>query len=145
MQISNVPIDDGLCFACGAENPIGLHLHFERAGAQSVRALVTLEPQFQGWKNIAHGGIAAMLLDEAMAHAAAAAGHRGMTASLSTRFRAPVPLQTPLEVSGQVVWMRRNVLFLRAHVRAAGRLLVQGEGNFVSKGRLDDVADRRSS
>ena len=139
-----MPVDDGRCFACGPDNPIGLHLHFERAGERSVRATVTLGELFQGWKNIAHGGIAIMLLDEAMAHAAAAAGFRGMTASMSSRFRAPVPLGEPLEVSGEVVWMRRNVLSLRATVKHAGTLLLEGEGNFVAKGRLEDVADRRS-
>jgi acyl-coenzyme A thioesterase PaaI-like protein len=142
---SNVPVDDGNCFACGPDNAAGMHLHFERTGERSVRALVNLDPKFQGWKNIAHGGIAMALLDEAMAHAAAAVGFRGVTASMSTRFRAPVPLQTPLEVDGEVIWIRRHVLALRAVVRAAGKVLVQGEGHFVSKGGLDDVQDRRSS
>lgn len=85
-----------------------------------------------------------MLLDEAMAHAAAAAGFRGMTASMSTRFRAPVPLLKPLDIFGEVVWIRRNVLALRASVTCAERLLIEGEGHFVAKGRLEDAADRRS-
>ena len=122
-----------------------MHLHFERTGEKSVRALITLGPQFQGWKDIAHGGIAMALLDEGMAHAAAAVGFRGVTASMSTRFRAPVPLETPLEVDGEVVWIRRHVLALRATVRAGGKVLVEAEGHFVSKGRLEDVADRRTS
>ena len=122
-----------------------MHLHFERTGEKSVRAQITLGPQFQGWKDIAHGGIAMALLDEGMAHAAAAVGFRGVTASMSTRFRAPVPLQTPLQVDGEVIWIRRHVLALRAFVRANGKILVEAEGHFVSKGRLEDVQDRRSS
>lgn len=139
-----MPVDDGRCFACGPQNPIGLHLHFERTGPQSVHARTTLAPQFQGWKDIAHGGIAMALLDEAMAHAAAAAGFRGVTASLSSRFRAPVPLGVPLDIRGEVLWIRRNVLALRAWVQAGEQLLLEGEGHFVSKGRLGDVEDRRS-
>ena len=145
LTFSNVPVDDGNCFACGPENPIGMHLHFERTSEKSVRALVILGQQFQGWKNIAHGGIAMALLDEAMAHSAAAVGFRGVTASMSTRFRAPVPLETQLEVDGEVIWIRRHVLALRAVVRADGKVLVEGEGHFVSRGRLEDVVDRRSS
>ena len=145
LPLTNVPVDDGNCFACGPDNPIGMRLHFERSGEKSVRALVTLGSQFQGWKNIAHGGIAMALLDEAMAHSAAAVGFRGVTASMSTRFRAPVPLETPLEVHGEVIWIRRHVLALRAVVRAGGKVLVEGEGHFVSRGRLDDVQDRRNS
>ena len=140
----SVPVDDGRCFACGPENPIGLRLHFE-PGEDGVRAHVTLAPEFQGWRGIAHGGIAMSLLDEAMAHAAGFAGHRGVTASINVRFRKPVPLEEPLDVWGRVVWQRRNVLGVEASVRdASGTLLLDGEGKFVSMGPVDAVADRRN-
>ncbi|MBV8727563.1 MAG: PaaI family thioesterase [Candidatus Eremiobacteraeota bacterium] len=136
-----MPIDDGNCFACGPDNPIGLHLRFEPAGAQSVHAQITLERQFQGWRDVAHGGIAIALLDEAMAHAAGAAGFRGVTASLSTRFRAPIPLGRRLDIYGEVRWMRRNVLGLYARVNDGERLLVEGEGHFVSRGAIDPASN----
>ena len=139
-----MPIDDGKCFACGPENPIGLHLHF-RAGEEGVLADVTLAPEFQGWKNIAHGGIVMSLLDEAMAHAAGNAGHRGVTASINVRFRKPVPLGERLELAGRVLWQRRNVLGLEAVLRdLAGTTLAQGEGHFVSMGSLEAARDRRN-
>lgn len=138
-------MDDGRCFACGPDNPIGIHLSFERSGEQSVRAELQLAPEFAGWQGIAHGGIAMALLDEGMAHAAGAAGFRGMTGSLSARFRKPVPIGMPLVLEGEVRWMRRRVLGLSARVRSAdGTILVEGEGNFVVQGRIEDVADRRS-
>jgi uncharacterized protein (TIGR00369 family) len=139
----SVPIDDGYCFACGPENPIGLHMHFEPDG-DGVRTQLTLAPEFQGWKSVAHGGIAMALLDEAMAHAAGHAGHRGVTASISVRFRKPVPIGEPLAITGRVAWQRRNVLGLEARVRdASGTLLADGEGKFVSMGPLDAVDDYR--
>ena len=139
----SVPVDDGRCFACGPENPIGLHLRFERDG-QNVRAQTTLAPQFQGWQSIAHGGIAMALLDEAMAHAAAAAGHRGVTGSISVRFRKPVPIGEPLTLHGRVAWQRRNVFGLEASVTdGAGTVLVDGEGKFISMGAIDALDDRR--
>lgn len=141
----SVPVDDGKCFACGPENPIGLHLRFEPDGDDGVRARITLAPEFQGWRDIAHGGIAMSLLDEAMAHAAGRAGHRGVTASMNVRFRKPVPLGEELTVAGRVVWQRRNVLGVEATVRdAGGALLLDGEGKFVSMGSLDAVDDRRN-
>jgi uncharacterized protein (TIGR00369 family) len=139
----SVPIDDGYCFACGPENPIGLRLHFDPDG-DGVRAETTLAAEFQGWKSVAHGGIAMSLLDEAMAHAAGAAGHRGVTASMSVRFRKPVPIGSPLSITGRVAWQRRNVLGLEAKVSdASGTLLADGEGKFVSMGPLDAVDDYR--
>ncbi len=139
------PIDDGRCFACGPENEIGLRLQFERQGDDGVRARTVLRAEFQGWQGIAHGGVALALLDEAMAHAAGAAGYRGVTASMNARFRKPVPLATPLDVRGRVKWMRRNVLELHASVSdEGGTVLVEAEGRFVSQGRIEDVADRRN-
>lgn len=143
--MSSIPIDDGRCFACGPENEIGLHLHFESDGEDGVRSSAVLRPEFQGWRGIAHGGVALSLLDEAMAHAAGAAGHRGVTASMNARFRNPVPLGTPLDIRGRVKWMRRNVLELYASVSDEnGTVLVEGEGRFVSQGRLEDATDRRN-
>ena len=132
-----LPIDDGRCFACGPYNAEGLHLRFEPAGASEVRAEITLPPRFQGWRGAAHGGVVAMLLDEAMAYACGAAGERAMTAAMQMRFRAPVPLGEPLTITGAVKWKRRNVLALEAAVRdARGAVLASAEGSFVSKGPL---------
>ncbi|MHB8178904.1 MAG: PaaI family thioesterase [Vulcanimicrobiaceae bacterium] len=141
-----LPIDDGRCFACGPENPIGLHLAFEAApSGDGVHATLELAPQFQGWSGVAHGGVAMALLDEAMAHAAGAAGYRGVTASMNVRFRKPVPIGASLDIFGRVAWRRRNVLGLEASVRdASGALLAQAEGSFVSMGSIEAVRDRRN-
>lgn len=140
----NPPLDDGRCFACGPENAIGLHVHFERT-AQGVRAHVTLRDDFQGWRGMAHGGIVLALADEAMAHAAGAAGYRGVTASMSARFRKSVPLNAPLVVDGSVQWIRRNVLQVAASIASdAGEMLAQAEGRFVARGRVEDLVDRRN-
>lgn len=139
----SVPVDDGNCFACGPENENGLHLTFARDG-DGVRGETTLTAAFQGWKEVAHGGIAMTLLDEAMAHAAAFAGHRGMTASMNVRFRKPVPIGKPLTLRGRVAWQRSKVIGLEASVSdAAGTVLIDGEGKFVSMGPLDALDDYR--
>ena len=139
------PIDDGRCFACGPDNEIGLRLHFEKSGEDGVHATTMLRPEFQGWQGIAHGGVALALLDEAMAHAAGAAGYRGVTASMNARFRQAVPLGVPLEIEGRVKWVRRNVLELQARViDPSGTVLLEADGRFVSQGRIEDVLDRRN-
>ncbi|MGA7355785.1 MAG: PaaI family thioesterase [Candidatus Cybelea sp.] len=142
--MSGVPIDDGNCFACGPSNPIGIHMHFDRnADGEGVLARLELAPVYQGWRGIAHGGIVMALLDEAMAYAAGFAGHRGVTAQVSARFRKPVPLEQPIEVRGRVTWERRNVLGVEASILdGAGNVLARAEGSFVSRGRLDAADDR---
>jgi acyl-coenzyme A thioesterase PaaI-like protein len=135
---SALPVDDGHCFACGSASTIGLRMRFEDAGDQGVSSLVTLAQPYQGWRGIAHGGIVAMMLDEAMAHAAGARGLLGMTAELKMRFRKAVPIGVPLVVRGSVLWRRRNVLGVGASVGLAdGSELASGSGSFVIKGELE--------
>jgi uncharacterized protein (TIGR00369 family) len=121
-----------------------MHLHFEADG-EGVLCRATLDSKYQGWRGVVHGGIAMALIDEAMAHAAGFAGHRGVTASVNVRFRKPVPVDEPILVRGRVTWHRRNVLGVEAQIlNEAGTVLVQGEGSFVSRGPLDAAADRRN-
>ena len=144
--MSGIPFDDGNCFACGPDNAIGMRLHFDAGpGGDGVLARAQLASEYQGWRGIAHGGIVMALLDEAMAHAAGFAGHRGLTASVNVRFRKPVPLETPIQVRGRVMWQRRNVLGVEGLVLDNnGDVLARAEGSFVSRGRLDAANDRRN-
>jgi uncharacterized protein (TIGR00369 family) len=130
-------VDDRRCFACGPHNAEGLHLDFVPDGDAGARSEVTLPPRMQGYRDIAHGGIVMMLLDEAMAHACRFIGERAMTASCEVRFRKPVPLGQKLVMRGRYKERRRNVLFLEATVALEdGTVLATGEGTFVSLGPL---------
>jgi acyl-coenzyme A thioesterase PaaI-like protein len=78
------------------------------------------------------------LIDEAMAHAAGAAGQRCVSADVRVRFRRPLPLGEPLTIEGRVDWRRRNVLGVSASVSdALGRLLISGTGSMVSHGDIE--------
>ncbi|MDA8089912.1 MAG: PaaI family thioesterase [Nitrospiraceae bacterium] len=93
--------DDHRCFACGSENPRGLYLKFQ-AGGRGVMAFFTPEKEFQGYKDIVHGGIITTLMDEAMAHAAIKAGFMPVTAEISIRFRNALHVGQRVQVEG---WM----------------------------------------
>ena len=130
-------IDDQRCFACGPHNADGLHLDFRPDGDDGARTEITLPPRLQGYRNIAHGGVVMMLLDEAMAHACRFINEKAMTASCAVRFRRPVPLGERLVVRGRYKERRRNVLFLEATIALEdGSELATGEGTFVSLGPL---------
>jgi acyl-coenzyme A thioesterase PaaI-like protein len=132
------PVDDGHCFACGKNSAIGMKMKFSELPDGSVESRLTLAQPYQGWRGLAHGGIVAMLLDEAMAYAAGARGYKGMTAELKLRFRKPVPIGEPIVVRGAVRWERRNVLNIEAHIESeAGVELAGGEGSFIAKARLE--------
>lgn len=97
------------CFACGTLNTQGmglvLHVEPERAWAD-----LTLEPRFQGWDGIAHGGILATILDEVMAWSLAGTDAWGVTGRMSIDFRKPVPLEAPLHAEGWIIRQRRRII-----------------------------------
>jgi acyl-coenzyme A thioesterase PaaI-like protein len=134
-------IDDDFCFACGEKNFSGLQMRFEPdEEAGTARASAYLDERFQGWQGVAHGGIVATLIDDAMAYAGVEAfGAPGVIGRLNVRFRKPVPLGAVAVVRAWVTRRRRNVLKLEAQVlNTGGLLLVTAEGMFVGKERIDD-------
>jgi len=130
-------IDDHRCFACGPHNAEGLHLTFEPDGEAGARSEIVLPPRMQGWRDIAHGGIVMMLLDEVMAHTCRFIGLRAVTAACDIRFRQPVPLGEKLVMRGRYTERRKNVLYLEATLALEdGTVLATGKGTFVSLGPL---------
>ncbi len=121
------------CFACGELNEQGLRLtiHVDPSGAWTE---TTLEPRFQGWEAVAHGGVVCTLLDEVMAWSVIGRGMWGVTARLNVTFRRPIPVGRPVRAEGWVVEENR-----RAH-RAEGRVVdpetrevfARGESTFVA-------------
>ena len=121
------------CFACGELNAQGIRmpLHMEPDRAWSDLAL---DPAFQGWEGIAHGGIIATLLDEAMAWAIASREAFGFTARMSIEYHRPVPVGVPLRVEGRVVEAKRRILRTEAAVLdpATGDAYAVAEGVYVT-------------
>jgi uncharacterized protein (TIGR00369 family) len=121
------------CFACGSLNTqgMGLVLHVEPR-----RSWVELEvePRFQGWDGIAHGGIVCTLLDEVMAWSLAAEDSWGVTARMNVQFHRPVELSRPIRAEGWVERARRRVIDTRGHVvdLATGTVLASAEGTYVA-------------
>jgi acyl-coenzyme A thioesterase PaaI-like protein len=124
--------DDQRCFACGPENAQGMQLRFEY-GPGTAKATWVPQQRFAGWTTIVHGGVVATLLDEAMAHAAIAAGVRAVTGKLEIRFRKAAPMDVPLVAQGRLEKRRGRMLELTATVSGEdGTLYAQGQGRFVA-------------
>ncbi len=112
-------IDNDYCFACGAENPIGLHLRFEQVEEKFV-AKKTLAREFQGYSNVAHGGIVTTLLDEAMGNFVQTKFHQmALTGRIEVRYHYPTPVEQELTVSAWQELQRRNIVTMKATVQTA--------------------------
>jgi acyl-coenzyme A thioesterase PaaI-like protein len=121
------------CFACGELNEHGLHLaiHTDPNGSWTE---TTLEPRFQGWEAVAHGGIVCTLLDEVMAWSVIGRGTWGVTARLNVAFRRPIPVGRAIRAEGWVVDDNRRAHRTAGHVldAATGDVLATGEGTFIA-------------
>ena len=106
---------DGHCFGCGALNLDGLRLVFERGPDGSV-AEFEVPDRFQSWAGMAHGGVVALMLDEAVGWAAWHAGHPGVTGRLQVSYRRPLKLGEPVRIVGKVENIRRNLVHCSAVV-----------------------------
>jgi len=72
--------------------------------------------RFQSWSGMAHGGVVALLLDEAVGWAAWHSGHPGVTGRLQVSFRRPLRLGEPLRIVGKVENVRRSLVYTSAYV-----------------------------
>ena len=122
----NTNLDEGLCFGCGRNNPIGLQLKFEREG-KGCRAEFQPDDRYQGWPGILHGGITTCILDEAMSWAAYFAGESCLTASMEVRLRQPVKIDGKLIVSAAVTKQSRRLLEAEAKLELEdGTVVAEG-------------------
>ena len=106
---------DGHCFGCGPLNAEGLQLKFT-PGPNGSAAEYKVPDRFQSWSGMAHGGMVALMLDEAVGWAAWHAGHPGVTGRLQVAFRRPLKLGEWVRIVGKVDHVRRSLVYVTAYV-----------------------------
>jgi len=121
------------CFACGELNEHGLklQLHATREGCWTE---LELDPRFQGWESVAHGGIVTTLLDEVMAWSVIGRDTWGVTARLNIAFRKPVPVGVRIRAEGWVTEERRRTFRTAGRIidLVTGSILADGQGTFIA-------------
>jgi hypothetical protein len=110
----------------GAGNPVAPPMHIRLEGDVAL-GTCTLGLAYEGPMTFAHGGISALLLDQIMGYATAAAGYPGVTGRLHVRYLSAVPLGAPLALRAEVI----DVLGIRVAVRGTISLATQPETSLV--------------
>jgi len=94
-----------MCFICGLENPVGLHLHIYEIEPGVIETKYIAPDHFQGYPGVLHGGIVAAILDEVSGRA-----HMGsdpmqprfmFTGKLEIKYRKNVPIGKLLKIVGR--------------------------------------------
>jgi acyl-coenzyme A thioesterase PaaI-like protein len=106
---------DGTCFGCGERNPNGLKMRFLDRGGDSV-CEYAVPAEYQSWQGMVHGGLVALMLDEAVGWAGWHSGHPGLTGKLEVRYRLPLKIAEPVRVVGKVERIRRSLVYAVAYI-----------------------------
>jgi len=125
------------CFGCGGANESGMKFTFalDRESERVIGKFV-LGPRYGGGAGFAHGGVIAVLLDEAMGKISKLTDERAVTAELNIEYRKPVPVDAEIMVSGwQESEKGRNRFRVGEIHDAQGTLLARGRGRFVVVGQ----------
>jgi len=110
-----------------------MKLTFEQDNVnQRIVGRFVLGERYQGGGGFAHGGIIALLLDEAMGKVCWFRQVRAVTAELSVDFLKPVNVAQKIVVEGREVDQKGRNLFMVGEIRSeGGEVLARGRGRLV--------------
>lgn len=105
-----------MCFACGPDNPIGLHIRFDVEGDE-CSAEFTPNENHVGFSDTVHGGIIYTALDDVTANILYQQGRKAHTARCEIRYRQPARVGETLKLRGWIENERRRLVMLRGEIR----------------------------
>jgi uncharacterized protein (TIGR00369 family) len=121
------------CFACGTANSIGMKLQFYLEDNE-VRTDISLCKNYEGWENMAHGGIISTLLDEVMSWTILYFKRTFfVTRRMEVKYVRPVLVGIPLHVRGRLVsgGDERFILVRAEILNGDGQILAKAKGELV--------------
>jgi len=137
VTVKLAPNPGNQCFGCGGANDGGMKLTFEQDNEKRrIVGRFVLGERYQGGGGMAHGGIIATLLDEAMGKVCRFREVRAVTAELTVEYLKPVNVRSGIVVEGRETEQKGRNLFMTAEIRnEAGEVLARGKGRFVVIGQ----------
>lgn len=135
-----------MCFICGLENPVGLHLHIYEVEPGVIETKYIAPEHFQGYPGVLHGGIVGAMIDEIAGRA-----HMGsnpddprfmFTAKLEVKYRQNVPIGKLLKIVGKAGKSKSRSAEAWAGIYDAGTDELLAEGNVLLMNVPDEQFDK---
>lgn len=103
-------------------------------GEKSVRGSFLVTEHHQGAPGLAHGGVIAAAVDEAMGFLLWLLATPAVTAHMEVDYRRPVPVGSRLDLEGEVERVEGRKIFARMTGRIDGEVAVEARALFVKVG-----------
>lgn len=126
-----------MCIMCGLDNEYGVRAPFYNMEDESVMTLFQYREQHQSYPGRVHGGLITAMLDEMGLRAVWAkyGGDEniwGVTISIETKFRKPVPYGVPLIGKGEITRITPSFFITHASLMERdGTLLADAKVNYI--------------
>jgi uncharacterized protein (TIGR00369 family) len=133
-ETPNVKMKKNYCFACGPNNPDGMHLKFTLdEPRQTFVCRFRLGKRYTGPPGHCHGGIIATILDDAMGKVNKLRQVVALTKEMTVEYLKPVPLHKPLRVEGREVSVHgRHHVNMAEIFNEKGEVLARSKGIFIA-------------
>lgn len=115
--------DDRYCFCCGEKNPLNLNMKF-RYENDALLSEAIIPKEYQGFANVAHGGIVGTVLDEMMVNYHLFKGEKVVTAEYTVRLKAPCPVNQKLYLSSRSLKQTSRLCYTSSEARLEDGTLI---------------------
>jgi acyl-coenzyme A thioesterase PaaI-like protein len=120
------------CFVCGTDNPLGLKVRFRIVDGVCLGEF-TPGRDHRGYDTLTHGGILFSLLDDVMANWLWLQGQMCFTARADIRYRAHLPIGTPVRLEGRCLRRKGRLALMEGKVirQDNGEVVAEATGSFM--------------
>lgn len=146
MKVISKQRNSRMCAICGLDNAYGLQAPFYNMEDGSCMSVFAYKEHHQSYPGRVHGGLITAMLDElglrAMWAKTLNEEEFGVTMSLTTNFRKPVPYGVPLIAKGVVEHDSHKFVAVKAQIfDETGVLLADGKLNYIKLDPKQIAAD----
>lgn len=119
--------DDRYCFGCGKENPQGLKLEF-RLTDEGMESEFIPTKEHQGFRNVVHGGIMGLVLDEIMVNLAWVKKLHAVSVEFRVRLIEKAQIGERIKLKARIVDIRKKIVLTEAEAyNEAGDVIAQAD------------------
>lgn len=118
------------CFVCGDKNEKGLKVVFFYENGKA-KAQYTPTGDFEGYKNICHGGILSALLDEVMIYSIKAKGILTVTIQIEVKFKKLAKIGETMYLEGWITKEKGKIILTEGKIFLEdGTIVAESSGKF---------------